>query len=148
MSILILEVIILVFLFNTLLCGVFGTLPKVPIHDIGMVLFPIAPLRKHLGYAFLHNQMSSTTLETHGKELGWLLKPSRWRSPDLAAGLSTRPLPFKETQAASHLLEESKDWKSNCSCLLLLSFHSRLRAHNFFRKWKIVLDGWAFLTNC
>ena len=67
MSILILEVIILVFLFNTLLCGVFGTLP---IHDIGMVLFPIAPLRKPLGYAFLHNQMSSTILETHGNELG------------------------------------------------------------------------------
>lgn len=145
MSSLTFEVITLVFLFNTLLCGVFGTLP---IHDIGMVLFPIAPLRKPPGCAFLHNQMTSTILETHGKQLGWLPNPSRWRSPDLAAWLSTRPLPFKETRAARDLVEEPKNGKSNCSCLLLLSFCSRLGAHNFFRKWKIVLDGWAFLANC
>ena len=145
MSSLIFEVIILVFLFNILLCGVFGTLP---IHDIEMVLFPIAPLRKPPGCAFLRNQMSSTILETRGKQLGWLLKPSRWRSPDLAAWLSTRPLPFKETRAASDLVEEPKNWKSSCSCLLLLSFCSRLGAHNFFRKWKIVLGGWAILANC
>ena len=71
---------------------------------------------------------------------GWFLKPSRWRSPTL---LSTRHLPFKETQAASHLMEESRGWKPSYSCLLLLSFRSRLRAH-IFRRRKIVLDGWDF----
>lgn len=55
--------------------------------------------------------------------------------------LSTRHLPFRETQAASHLMEEPRGWKPSYSCLLLLSFRSWLRTH-VFRKWKIVLDGW------